>query len=65
MKGLKVESISGDSGMGIGSAAVPEALGGRSTKDSMPYHETSMGYLEGGNRGITNIQEEDFADDGV
>jgi len=45
-----------------GGAAVPKALGGRSTKDSMPVHETSMGFMEGGDRGITNIEEED---DGV
>lgn len=64
MKGLKIEG-SPPGALGTGSAAVPEALGGRSTKESMPYHEASMGYLEGGDRGITNIQEEQFADDGA
>lgn len=41
-----------------GSAAVPAILGGRSTRDSMPVHEASTGFLGGGDRGITNIAEE-------
>lgn len=38
-------------------AAVPESLGGRSTLQSMPFHEPSVGYRGGGQRGITNIEE--------
>jgi hypothetical protein len=40
-------------------AARPESLGGRSTAESMPVHEQSFGFREGGQRGITMIQEED------
>ncbi|KAJ5046364.1 uncharacterized protein L3040_003609 [Drepanopeziza brunnea f. sp. 'multigermtubi'] len=40
-------------------AAVPEALGGRSTMNSMPIHATSQGFREGGQRMITNIDERD------
>lgn len=40
-------------------AAVPQALGGRSTIESMPVHATSRGFREGGQRMITNIDERD------
>jgi hypothetical protein len=40
-------------------AAKPELLGGRSTADSMPVREPSFGFRDGGQRGITMIQEED------
>lgn len=61
MKGIKSEDHEKGTG---GSAALPEVLGGRSTKESMPVHEASMGYLEGGHRGITNIEEEGDLIDG-
>jgi hypothetical protein len=40
-------------------AAVPVSLGDRSTKDSMPVHRPSLGFMDGGVRGITNIVEGD------
>jgi len=40
------------------SAAVPGSLGGRTTMESMPVHMPSLGYREGGQRGIINIDEE-------
>ena len=42
-----------------GGAAVPASLGGRTTSESMPVHEPSVGFREGGERGITNIGEGD------
>ena len=44
--------MKGDAG-----SAVPLSLGGRSTVDSMPVHKPSIGFREGGERGITNIME--------
>ncbi|KAF4637936.1 hypothetical protein G7Y89_g152 [Cudoniella acicularis] len=38
-------------------AARPASLGGRSTADSMPVHEQSVGFRDGGERGITMIME--------
>ena len=38
--------------------AIPGSLGGRSTAESMPVHEPSQGFREGGERGITRIDEE-------
>lgn len=43
------------------SAAVPGSLGGRSTLESQPVHKPSLGFREGGKRGITNISEEGFS----
>lgn len=40
-------------------AAIPKSLGGRSTVQSMPIHQPSQGYREGGKRKITNIDESD------
>ena len=42
-----------------GGAAVPASLGGRTTSESMPVHKPSVGFREGGERGITNIGEGD------
>jgi hypothetical protein len=50
--------VKGDNHNGEGSAAIPAALGGRSTADSMPVHAPSQGFREGGQRGITKISEE-------
>jgi hypothetical protein len=44
---------------GAGKAAVPAILGGRTTQDSMPVHRPSQGFREGGERGITKIDEKD------
>lgn len=49
----KVANVKGDG------AAVPGSLGGRSTAESMPIHKPSVGFREGGQRGITNIDESD------
>lgn len=38
--------------------AVPGSLGGRSTAESMPVHKPSQGFRDGGDRGITKIDEE-------
>lgn len=43
---------------GTGGASKPKVLGGRSTVDSMPVHEQSVGYNDGGERGITTLVEE-------
>ncbi|KAE8441424.1 hypothetical protein EG329_004980 [Mollisiaceae sp. DMI_Dod_QoI] len=40
-------------------AAVPGSLGGRTTIESMPVHRPSVGFREGGERGITKIDERD------
>lgn len=40
-------------------AALPGVLGGRTTTESMPVHKPSLGFREGGDRGIINIEEED------
>ena len=45
--------------------AIPGSLGGRSTADSMPVHKPSQGFREGGERGITNIDEEGGAGGGA
>ena len=37
---------------------VPGSLGGRTTAESMPFHKPSQGFREGGQRGITKIEEE-------
>ena len=39
-------------------AARPKSLGSRSTQESMPVHQPSSGFREGGERGITVIREE-------
>ena len=44
---------------GGGKAAVPAILGGRTTQESMPIHKPSQGFREGGERGITKIDEKD------
>ncbi|KAH8595232.1 PAS domain-containing protein [Bisporella sp. PMI_857] len=41
-----------------GATAIPGSLGGRSTIESHPVHPPSMGFMEGGARGITRIGEE-------
>ncbi|KAG0647420.1 White collar 1 [Hyphodiscus hymeniophilus] len=41
--------------------AVPGSLGGRSTVESLPVHKPSQGFRDGGERGITNIDEEGSA----
>ena len=38
--------------------AVPASFGGRTTTESMPVHKPSRGFREGGERGITKIDEE-------
>jgi hypothetical protein len=38
--------------------AVPGSLGGRTTAESIPVHKPSQGFREGGERGITKIDEE-------
>ncbi|KUJ10727.1 uncharacterized protein LY89DRAFT_655525 [Mollisia scopiformis] len=43
-------------------AAIPGSLGGRTTTESIPVHMPSLGYREGGQRGITNIDERDEND---
>lgn len=43
---------------GTGGASKPMVLGGRSTVDSMPVHEQSVGFNDGGDRGITTLMEE-------
>ncbi|TVY30895.1 White collar 1 protein [Lachnellula hyalina] len=40
------------------SSAAPQSLGGRSTADSQPVRDQSKGFREGGDRGITRIEEE-------
>ncbi len=40
-------------------AAAPGSLGGRTTIESMPVHRPSVGIREGGERGITKIDERD------
>jgi hypothetical protein len=44
---------------GRGGAAVPASLGGRTTAESQPVHLPSQGFREGGERGITMIEEKD------
>ena len=50
--------MKGENAPGIGGAAIPASLGGRSTADSQPVHAPSKGFREGGERGITSIGEE-------
>jgi len=38
-------------------ATVPGSLRGRSTAESQPVHAPSNGFREGGERGITRIEE--------
>lgn len=39
------------------SAPISAGSGGRTTSESMPVHRRSVGFREGGERGITNIGE--------
>lgn len=49
-----------EGGLGNGGrAAMPGSLGGRTTMESIPVKVPSIGYREGGKRGITNIKEGD------
>jgi hypothetical protein len=38
--------------------AVPGILGGRTTAESIPIHKPSQGFRDGGESGITKIDEE-------
>jgi len=63
-------NLKSPTGIGVGTigegggAAVPASLGGRTTSESMPVHKPSVGFREGGERGITNIGEGDEDEDG-
>lgn len=47
-----------DANVAMTGTAVPGSLGGRTTAESMPVHKPSQGFREGGERGITKIDEE-------